>query len=344
MELIIGGLAAFLIILGAMLFLAFRSDRKIEELRRLQENSQALSLMQDQIGQLSERLDRQLMGVNRQLQATTGDLGRSLAVVTQGLGEVSQATQKVFEAARDISELEKLLRAPKFRGGLGELLLGDILGQVLPAASFALQHRFRSGEIVDAAIRIGGRLVPVDSKFPLENFRRVLQAPEEKERPALKKAFIKDVKKHIAAIASKYILPDEETFDFALMYIPAESVYYEVIVRDETLGEEEGIYQYALEKRVIPVSPNSFFAYLQVIVLGLKGLAVEKSAREIVGLLDRLRGDFGRFRFDFETVGTHLANARSRYDDATRRLDRLGEKLVSAGKGETPVKGNETEG
>jgi len=335
MDLIIAAGAAFLVVIGVMVYLALRSDRKIDDLRRLQENSRALALMQDQIGQLSDRLDRRLEGVNRQLQATTGDLGRSLAVVTQGLGEVSAVTQKVFEAARDISELEKLLRAPKFRGGLGELILGDLLSQVLPAASFVLQHRFRSGEVVDAAVRIGGRLVPVDSKFPLENFRRLLQAPEEAERPDRKKAFLRDVKKHIDAIAGKYILPDEGTFDFALMYIPAESVYYEVIVRDEELGEEKGLYQHALEKRVIPVSPNSFFAYLQVIVLGMKGLMVEKSAREIVGLLARLRGDFGRFREDFETVGTHLLNARSRYDDAARRLDRLGERLTSAGKGET---------
>ena len=337
--------AAVLVVLGVLVVLSLRATaRKIEDLKRLQENNQSLNLMQQQLGQLSDRLDRQLSGVNRQLQTATSDLGRSIADVSKGLGEVSQVTQKVFEAARDISQLEKLLKAPKFRGGLGELILGDLLAQMLPAGAFEIQYRFKSGEIVDAAIRIGGNLVPVDSKFPLENFRRVLEATEEKDRQALKKTFLRDVKKHIDAIASKYILPDEGTFDFALMYIPAESVYYEVIVRDETLGEDQGLYQYALEKRVIPVSPNSFFAYLQVVVLGLKGLRIEKGAREIVNVLDRLRGDFQRFRVDFETAGTHLANAKTKYDEAERRLDRLGDRLLSAGRGETQVKGNETEG
>ena len=326
--------AAFLLLLGVIVYLAVRSDRKLADLRRLQEDGRGLSLMQEQLGQLSERLDRRLEGVNRQLQTTTGDIGRSIAVVSEGLGKVSEATQKVFEAARDISGLEKLLRAPKFRGGLGELILGDLLSEVLPPSAFALQHRFLSGETVDAAIRIGERLVPVDSKFPLENFRRLLEVPEEAARAGGKKAFVRDVKKHVEAIAMKYILPDEGTFDFALMYIPAESVYYELIVRDEEAGVEGGIYQHALAKRVIPVSPSSFFAYLQVIVLGLKGLAVEKSAREVVALLDRLRGDFGRFREDFATVGTHLTNARSRYDDAARRLERFDEKLAIAGRGD----------
>ena len=337
--------AAALAVLGVLVVLSLRAAaRKIEDLKRLQENNQSLNLMQQQLGQLSDRLDRQLSGVNRQLQTATSDLGRSIADVSKGLGEVSQVTQKVFEAARDISQLEKLLKAPKFRGGLGELILGDLLAQMLPAGAFEIQYRFKSGEIVDAAIRIGGNLVPVDSKFPLENFRRVLEATEEKDRQALKNIFLRDVKKHIDAIASKYILPDEGTFDFALMYIPAESVYYEVIVRDEALGEDQGLYQHALEKRVIPVSPNSFFAYLQVVVLGLKGLKIEKGAREIVNVLDRLRGDFQRFRVDFETAGTHLANAKTKYDEAERRLDRLGDRLLSAGRGETQVKGNETEG
>ncbi|MCX6348383.1 MAG: DNA recombination protein RmuC, partial [Candidatus Aureabacteria bacterium] len=337
--------AAALVVLGVLVVLSLRATaRKIEDLQRFQENNQSLNLMQQQLGQLSDRLDRQLSGVNRQLQTATSDLGRSIADVSKGLGEVSQVTQKVFEAARDISQLEKLLKAPKFRGGLGELILGDLLAQMLPAGAFEIQYRFKSGEIVDAAIRIGGNLVPVDSKFPLENFRRVLEATEEKDRQALKNTFLRDVKKHIDAIASKYILPDEGTFDFALMYIPAESVYYEVIVRDEALGEDKGLYQHALEKRVIPVSPNSFFAYLQVVVLGLKGLKIEKGAREIVNVLDRLRGDFQRFRGDFEMAGTHLANAKTKYDEAERRLDRLGDRLLSAGRGETPVPGDQNPG
>jgi DNA recombination protein RmuC len=171
--------------------------------------------------------------------------------------------------------------------------------------------------------------VPVDSKFPLENFKRVIAGETEEERKAARKKFATDVKKHIDAIASKYILPDEGTFDFALMYIPAENVYYEVILKDDAFGEEKGLCAYALAQRVIPVSPNSFYAYLQAIVLGLKGLRIEKSAHEIIQHLKRLEGDFQRFRDDFDVLGKHLGNTRGKYEDAAKRLDRFGEKLAS---------------
>ncbi|MEO5656192.1 MAG: DNA recombination protein RmuC, partial [Nitrospiria bacterium] len=202
-------------------------------------------------------------------------------------------------------------------------------GQILPPTHFTLQHKFKSGESVDAAIRLGQGLVPVDSKFPLENFRRVLASPSEEERKASKKKFMADVKKHVDAIATKYILPDEGTFDFALMYIPAENVYYEIILKDDAFGEEKGLCAYALAQRVIPVSPNSFYAYLQAIVLGLKGLRIEKSAQDMMQHLKRLHGDFQRFRDDFEVLGKHLGNTRGKYEDAAKRLDRFGEKLAS---------------
>jgi DNA recombination protein RmuC len=133
------------------------------------------------------------------------------------------------------------------------------------------------------------------------------------------------------AIADKYILPEEGTFPFALMYIPAENVYYETIIKDENVGEERGLSSYALGRKVIPVSPNSFYAYLQAIVLGLKGLQIEKSAQKIFNHLAQLRGDFERFSKEFEILGSHLNNARGKYDEAEKRLDRLGEKLLETG-------------
>lgn len=317
---------------GFLLFYSNRStSRRVEELKNLQENNQAMGLMQQQIGQLTDRVDRQLQSVAQQLQTTTGHIGERIAAVKEDVGKVSEATRQVFEAAKDISRLEKLLKAPKFRGGLGELFLGDLLAQILPPSAFFIQHRFKSGEMVDAAVKIGTNLVPVDSKFPLENFRRTVEAEDEKEKLALKKIFIRDVKKHIDDIARKYILPDEGTFDFALMYIPAENIYYETIVRDESLGEEKSIFSFALRKRVIPVSPNSFYAYLQVILLGLKGLQFEEGAQEIIRSLNQLQGDFDRFKTDFDLVGTHLSHATGKFTDAEKRLDRFSDKLVAAG-------------
>ncbi len=247
--------------------------------------------------------------------------------VQKGLGELSAATARVYEVGRDVATLHDILRAPKLRGGLGELLLGDLLAQVLPPAHFTLQHAFRSGERVDAVIRLGDGLVPVDAKFPLEDFRRLLEAADDEERTRARKAFVARVRKHVDDIASKYVLPDEGTYDFALMYIPAENVYYETIIRDE----EPGLAGYAIARKVVPVSPNSFYAYLQAIVLGLRGLRIEARAQEVIGQLGRLGGDLGRLRDDFRLVGKHLGNAAQAFGSAERRLDRLDGKLAAIG-------------
>ena len=306
------------------------TSAKIDEIKRGQTDNQALGLMQQQIGQLTQQFNQQLQSMSFQFQKTTGDIGQSLGNVQSHLGKVEVATKEVLEKAKNISSLEDLLRAPKFRGGLGEFFLGDLLGQILPPAYYLLQHRFKSGEKVDAAIKLGDNLVPVDAKFPLENFKKYVQEEVTKEKETLRKKFVSDVKKHIDDIASKYILPDEGTYNFALMYIPAENIYYETIIKDETSGEERSIFTYALQRRVIPVSPNSFYAYLQVIVLGLKGMQIEKSAQAIFQTLAQLRGDLDRFRNDFQTLGTHLANAKTKFDEAEKRLEKFTDRLELA--------------
>ncbi len=302
-------------------------------------NAQLASIttqVNSQLGVITTQVNQQLAVIGKQVQEATGQMGsrldnaaRVVGEVRQNLGELTKATERVFDVGKDIASLQEILRAPKLRGVLGELFLGDLLAQILPPTHYALQHKFKSGESVDAAISLGQGLVPVDSKFPLENFRRVIASESEEDRKAAKKKFGADVKKHVDAIATKYILPDEGTFDFALMYIPAENVYYEVILKDDAFGEDKGLCAYALAQRVIPVSPNSFYAYLQAILLGLKGLRIEKNAQEMIQHLKRLQGDFQRFREDFEVLGKHLGNTRGKYEDAAKRLDRFGEKLAS---------------
>ena len=252
--------------------------------------------------------------------------------VRERLGELTRQAEGIQEVGKNVTRLQELLRAPKFRGGVGELLLERLLADVLPRENYSLQYGFQNGKIVDAIIHIGGHLVPIDAKFPLEDFKRILNAEDEKEREALRRQFTRTIKSHIDSVA-KYILPDEDTFDFALMYIPAENVYYETILRGH--AEEGEIYSYSLRKRVIPVSPNSFYAYLQVIVQGLKGLHIEQTAREILGYLERLQGDLGDFQDDYRIVGTHIRNAAHRYDESSRKLDRFEDKLRLASK--TPV-------
>jgi DNA recombination protein RmuC len=292
--------------------------------------------MNQQLSQINLQVNTQLNQVTQQLQKSTGDLNsrldnaaRVVQEVSKGLGSLSEATKKVFDVGKDIASLQEILRSPKLRGGLGELFLGDLLAQIFPPAYYTLQHRFKSGEAVDAVIKLGHNLVPVDAKFPLENFRRVVETASEDERKAAKRKFIADVKKHIEAIAGKYILPDEGTLDFALMYIPAENVYYELIIRDEAVDTDKGLLSYAFTKRVIPVSPNSFYAYLQTILLGLKGMHVEEQAQEILKNLARLSGDFKKFQEEFELVGKHLTSTKARYDDADKRLGKFGDRLQS---------------
>ena len=289
-----------------------------------------------QLGQISVQVNSQLNQVTQQLQKSTGDLNtrldnaaRVVQDVSKGLGSLSEATKKVFDVGKDIASLQEILRSPKLRGGLGELFLGDLLAQIFPPAHYALQHRFKSGEAVDAVIRLGQNLVPIDAKFPLENFKRVVETATEDEHKVAKKRFISDVKKHVDSIASKYILPDEGTLDFALMYIPAENVYYELIIKDEAVDTDKALLNYAFTKRVIPVSPNSFYAYLQTILLGLKGMHVEEQAQEILKSLERLSGDFEKFKADFELVGKHLTNTKSKYEDADKRLEKFGDRLQS---------------
>src|SRR5262245_37009623 len=286
--------------------------------RRLQDG---MALMQDAQKTMGQRLD---------------EASRAVTEVHGQLGALGEATRRMEQVGRDIAGLEQILRAPKIRGAFGELLLERLLAEILPVEAYRLQHEFRSGDKVDAAIVVADRLVPVDSKFPLENFRRMLEESDEERRGQARRAFLRDVRGRIDEIAKKYIVPDEGTFEFALMYIPAENVYYEVILRDE--AGEEALLGYALARRVVPVSPNSFYAYLQVILLGLRGLRIEQNAREILGALGRLQADAARLREHFDTLGRHITNAKNKYDETTTSLARLEGKIEDvAGRGGQPA-------
>ena len=317
-------------------------ERQLESARAESRDGQAT--LQKEMSGLQLALAQELKAVSREVshqlqegmklvqsgQTAVGErLDRAATVVgeVQGsLGKLAEATQRVAEVGRDLQGLERILKSPKIRGGLGETLLTELLAQMLPREHYELQYGFKSGEKVDAVIRIGPGLVPVDAKFPLENFRRMVEEGDEERRQSFRKAFGRDVKLRIEEIAKKYILPDEDTYDFALMYVPAENVYYETIVKDDS-SEDESIATYALSRRVVPVSPNSLYAYLQVIILGLRGLRIEANAREIQNDLIRLGGDIDRVREHFDKVRTHLGNAQKQFEEADRDLGRFEAKL-----------------
>jgi DNA recombination protein RmuC len=272
----------------------------------------------------SADVDRHLRGMTETMDRRLGDASKQANAIHQQLGDVGRATAQLAEHARDLGQLQQLLRPPKARGGFGELLLANLLADRLPAEAFSLQYGFSSGERVDAVIKVQ-KLVPVDAKFPLDNFERLVDAPDDEARQLAEKAFARDVKTHIDAIASKYIRPDEGTFDFAFMYLPSEAIYYEL-----ACGKTGALLKYAHEKGVVPVSPNTFTAYLQMIVFGLRGLQIEQHAQEVMSYLAQLQKDFGRFRDDFGVVGTHLKNAGQKYADAEKRLTRFETKLEQA--------------
>src|SRR3989338_9651522 len=276
---------------------------------------------------ISSQVNERLSSMNQSLQEAnkiiSSNLSDALPIfgnVKEHLGRLEETNKQIFEISKDISSLQELLRAPKFRGSMGETLLENLLSQVLPKGHYQMQYRFKSTDVVDAVIRIGERLVTVDAKFTLENFQKMLDAQDEQLKNAYRKKFIQDVKNRADEIAAKYILPQEDTYDFALMYIPAENVYYEVIIK-------EVLFSYSMSKKVIPVSPNTFYAYLQVICLGLKGLKIEENAKNILKNLSTLTVEINKFKDDFDILGVHLTNAGSKYTDSQKRLDRFSERL-----------------
>ena len=323
-----------LVLVAVVVHRSRKSSDASAGLMMMQQQLESLrSDIRESVQHLTENVNQQLANVTTQLQSQSSTVGnrldaasRVIGDVQRNLGALGRATEEIKQLGRNVSNLQELLSAPKLRGGLGEYMLEDLLHQVLPAEHYSMQYRFRSGDIVDAIIRTSVSMVPVDSKFPLENFRRMLGTQADHERKTIQKLFIADVKKHIDAIASKYILPDEGTFPFALMYIPAENIYYEIIIKDEMVTDG-GLFEYALKRKVIPVSPNSFYAYLQVIALGLHGLSIEQRAREIVESISRLEGDIHKVREVFDVLGVHLENARKKYDDAEKRLTNFEAKL-----------------
>lgn len=307
------------------------TDVVFESLRTTTENiNNQLSVLRESLKQTTEQFNQQLSAQTSTIGSRLDNAARVIQELQRSQGQLMQAGEEIKQLGMSMTKLEELLKAPKLRGGLGELLLEDILRQVLPQSAYETQYRFRNGNTVDAIIRTANGIIPIDSKFPLENFRKMIDAQGDQEKKAAYKLFVSDVKKHIDAIAQKYILPDEGTFDFALMYIPAENIYYETVIKNEVFGDTNDLYAYSAQRRVFAVSPNTFYAQLQVIALGFRGMEVEKSAKEIIQNLSRLQVDLEKFVDDFETVGKHLNNAKNKFDDAARRLDQFDAKLKQA--------------
>lgn len=200
-----------------------------------------------------------------------------------------------------------------------------MLGQFLPKESFNLQYTFKSGEKVDAAIKTAGGIIPIDSKFPMENFRKMAEAPTDNEKKIYERDFVKDVKNHIDSIGKKYILTEEGTIDYALMYIPSEGVYYEV-VNNQTL------FDYSQKKRVLPVSPTTFYAYLRAILMSFEGQKIESRAKEILTALRAIQKDYEKTEENLGVLQKHLTNAYNMMGNVFTSFGTLGRKISGAGR------------
>jgi DNA recombination protein RmuC len=302
-------------------------------------------LMTAQVNHLAQTVTQQLGQVRQELQAgvaSTGqlasdaqrDVAERLKSSTDMLMHVSQQIGEMHQTSQDLSKatqtIQTVLGGAKTRGILGEVTLERLLEDALPQSAFATQYRFPStGAIVDAVVRSGERMLSIDSKFPLEAYRRLIEGGDEARRE-----FSQAVRKHADSIAEKYILPAEHTFDYALMFVPSEGVYYELLMtQDVKHGQLD---EYCRGKRVFPVSPNTFYACLSAVAMSLRSQRIEENARHLMASMAGLRKQFEDFSDAYEKVGTHLRNAQQRYDEAMPKLNRANASLEQMAQGALP--------
>ena len=308
----------------------------------------AVGLLQQQLETLKNAQDRTSESLQKSLQTGQSSVSQSIQSSQQVLsrlnaqiGELQGTNKQMLQVGTEVRRLQDILSSPKMRGQMGEWSLENLLAQILPKGSYELQHTFKDGKMVDALVKLADFSVPIDAKFPLPAFEKLTKAETDEEKAKLRKQFLKDVAAHIDKIASDYIRPAEGTLDFALCYIPAENVYYETIIKYP--GETQDILQFALDKKVIPVSPNLLYAYLMTVVMGLHGLQIEKQAAEIRQNLKKLNASFADFLSDWDVLGTHLRNAYGKYDEGHKKLDRFGMQLNQIQTEENPTKNVDAE-
>lgn len=280
-------------------------DALLEWLKTMQStiNSSSTNMvktLQENSKQLNERLDR-------------------AATVIRNVGkEVGQMS----EIGRSMKDLQDFLKSPKLRGNIGEQVLKDLISQMFPKNSFHIQYQFKSGERVDAAIQTDAGILPIDSKFPMENLQKMSKAENNIDKNLFQKEFANDVKKHIASIAKKYILPEEGTMDFALMYVPSESVYYELVNMLD-------IMDFAKQSRVYVVSPTTLYAHLQTILLSFEGKKIESRSRDLFKMLRALQVDYNKVEENMVVLGKHINNSSSQFNNVNAGFMQIGQKINS---------------
>jgi DNA recombination protein RmuC len=343
--------AAAVIVILAVVWLMTSSMRRASESQSaaLRQEMQAALAAQaqsvaTQVGQLAQQVTQQLGQVSQQLQtgvAATGNLASQaqkavadeLKASKETLGQIQRELGSIEQFGRDLKQatqtIEHVLGSAQTRGSLGEVALERLLSDALPQSAYETQYRFTTGDVADAVVHLRDKLLPIDSKFPLDDFKKIAEQGED-----ARKGFAQAVKLHADAISKKYILPDQGTLTLALMFVPSENVYYELLMTSDAKGTP--LDAYCRGKGVVAVSPNTLYAHLNVILLGLRGMQVEENARRLLDSLGGLKKQFDTFTEVFEKLGTHLRNAQQSHSEADRKLERARNSLEQMAQGALP--------
>lgn len=309
----------FIILLSGLVILGVLIYRKLTQLGQGQKPNDELLEVIKVIQEGSKEDRKALLG---SLQENTRAVNQRLDQAAKVISDVQKNIGEFSEIGRGMKDLQEFLRSPKLRGNIGEQVLTEVLSQMLPKQNFALQYTFKSGEKVDAIVKTTGGLVPIDSKFPLSAFRKLNKSQTEKEKEEIGKEFEKDVAKHIKTISNKYILTNEGTVDYALMFVPSEAVYYEVVNRP-------ALFDLASKLRVLPVSSTTFYAYLRAILMSFEGQKIEKEARAILASLRAIQKDYAKVEDNLGTLQSHLNNAFNKMTDVFTTFTKLGQQISS---------------
>ena len=265
--------------------------------------------------------------VNEQMRAIQESVGEKLMNVQKSVSEVGESSKQVFQVADQLKELQSILKNPKQRGILGEYYLETVLQNVLPPESFKMQYAFADGDIVDAAVFVKGKVIPIDSKFSLENYNRFAEAADGQDKLNYEKTFLNDLKLRISETA-KYIRPAEGTMDFAFMFIPHEGIYYDLLSNRVGSVEENLIQRAAGKYKVIIVSPTSFLAYLQTVLQGLKALEIEEKAQDIIKNVEKLSGHIAKYEEYYNRLGTALVTTVNHYNAGYKELAKVDKDIL----------------
>jgi len=323
--------------IGLAFFLMRSQSQKPQGIQEEQLANLLNTTQQQTLQTLLQQLNRQQQSSEHQsgqVQNRLAETSKVVYTLQAKLAQLEEGNKRILDMSKGITELQNILQAPKLRGNRGEMWLEELLAQMLGRAHFKMQYAFKNGDICDAVIFLrDGLILPIDSKFSLENFKKMISIEDPVEQKTHEKLFISDIKKRIDEIAKKYIVPAENTLNFAFMYIPAENVYYQAFVEDKAGFE---LQRYAFERHVIPVSPNSIYPYLEIVLFGLRGLQIEQSARDIQQGLAGLSVDLQKFEKEYRLVGNNIRLAQQNFDASDKRFTTLEGKLLGMSQKEIP--------